>query len=69
MCSKSSVVTARPRVRSEIGPRSFAFSMSSPSTPPAMDRRFSTRETKGMELFRTLIARGARLPARPPPVR
>ena len=33
-CSKSSVVTARPRERSVMGPRTFAFSMSSPSTPP-----------------------------------
>ena len=68
-CSKSSVVTARPRVRSVIGPRIFASSMSSPSTPPAIAFRFSTRLTNGMDDFRMLTARAARFPSRPPPVR
>ena len=68
-CSKSSVVTARPRVRSRMGPRTLAFSMSSPSTPPLAARRFSTRATNGIDDFSTVSDRAATLPLRPPPVR
>ena len=68
-CSKSSVVTARPRVRRRIGPRTLAFSMSSPSMPPRASFRFSTVDTTGIADLSTVSARAATLPAAPPPVR
>jgi hypothetical protein len=43
--------------------------MSSPSAPPRASRRFSTRDTNGIDDFRTLIEPVATLPRWPPPVR
>ena len=67
--SKSWTVTARCPVRSDSGPRIFAFSTVSASTPPRAESRFSTRPTNGMEVLSTVSVPAPTLPRVPPPVR
>ena len=66
---KSSAVTARPRARSSIGPRTLASSSVSASDPPTAAARFSTRATYGTLVFSTRTWPAVTLPRRPPPLR
>jgi hypothetical protein len=67
--STSSAVTARRPPRSSSGPRIFAFSTVSASTPPTLASRLVTEATNGIEVCSTVSRSAATLPRLPPPKR
>ena len=67
--SKSVAVTARLPPRRYSGPRIFAFSTVSASTPPVAGSRLRTDSIDGIEVSSTESLPAPTLPRRPPPCR